>query len=327
MLENPVPPLRIEASTVVTVRGGAFASMSGPVAEDWRGEGNIVLTLTIFGPWRTRIELALPEHIYPCPIPREAEWPEGTGLERMLVTARWHASDRKIFLFGVACCRRIARLMTEVRCAALSADAERLDLWSVIEAPPAVPGFLLQTVADAERFAESGEGQEDMQRAGCAAWTLYSAREHFRQWIADGWDPADQELLATAGAAHAVQVLCEGPDPLAVARATSRAVYWASGGTQYEGTDSDEEEAQCQLMRDIFGLPLHLLSAEECWLTPSVRGIAQAIDKDWPSGLPPILADALEDAGCTDRSILDHLRGPGPHVRGCWAVDLLLVLT
>jgi hypothetical protein len=36
------------------------------------------------------------------------------------------------------------------------------------------------------------------------------------------------------------------------------------------------------------------------------------------------LADALEQAGCTERAILNHLRGPGPHVRGCWAVDLVL---
>jgi len=38
----------------------------------------------------------------------------------------------------------------------------------------------------------------------------------------------------------------------------------------------------------------------------------------------PILADALEDAGCTDAAILEHCRGPGPHVRGCWVVDLIL---
>ena len=37
-----------------------------------------------------------------------------------------------------------------------------------------------------------------------------------------------------------------------------------------------------------------------------------------------LLADALEDAGCTDADLLGHLRGPGPHVRGCWAVDLVL---
>jgi hypothetical protein len=37
-----------------------------------------------------------------------------------------------------------------------------------------------------------------------------------------------------------------------------------------------------------------------------------------------VLADALEEVGCTDAGLLGHLRGPGPHVRGCWAVDLLL---
>jgi hypothetical protein len=37
-----------------------------------------------------------------------------------------------------------------------------------------------------------------------------------------------------------------------------------------------------------------------------------------------VAADALEEGGCTDQVILDHLRGPGPHVRGCWPVDLLL---
>jgi hypothetical protein len=45
-------------------------------------------------------------------------------------------------------------------------------------------------------------------------------------------------------------------------------------------------------VRDVFGLPLHLRSVEERWLTPSVRAIAQSIDKDWPSSLLPILADA-----------------------------------
>jgi hypothetical protein len=38
----------------------------------------------------------------------------------------------------------------------------------------------------------------------------------------------------------------------------------------------------------------------------------------------PILADALQDAGCENADILDHCRGPGPHARGCWVVDLIL---
>jgi hypothetical protein len=38
----------------------------------------------------------------------------------------------------------------------------------------------------------------------------------------------------------------------------------------------------------------------------------------------PVLADALQDAGCEDAAILDHCRGDGAHVRGCWVVDLVL---
>jgi hypothetical protein len=317
-----MPPLWLKADTPVTVRDGAFADMSGLVAEDWRGEGDVIVTLTIFGR-EMRVDLA-PRQIIPCPIPREAEWPEGTGLERILENARCHASDRKVRLFGVACCRRIARLMTEGRCAALSADASRLGLWDVLEIPPVTPGFLLQAVADAEQIAEIGEGKDGVQRAARAAWTLYSAREHFYQWIDESWLPADQELLATAGAAQAVQLLCESPDPLEVARAASRAMYWANGGTERDGRSLDEEEAQGQLARDVFGLPLQLPPLEEFWLTPSVCGVAQAIYRDWPSDLPPVLADALEDAGCADAAILCHLRGAGLHARGCWAVDHLL---
>ena len=52
--------------------------------------------------------------------------------------------------------------------------------------------------------------------------------------------------------------------------------------------------------------------------------LAQAIYEERRFGDLPVLADALEEAGCTDADILSHCRGPGPHVRGCWVVDLLL---
>ncbi len=63
----------------------------------------------------------------------------------------------------------------------------------------------------------------------------------------------------------------------------------------------------------------------------TVGGIAKAAydQRQMPSGALDrfrlgVLADALEDAGCTDAELLGHLRGPGPHVRGCWALDLVL---
>jgi hypothetical protein len=66
------------------------------------------------------------------------------------------------------------------------------------------------------------------------------------------------------------------------------------------------------------------VSLEPAWITPAVRHLAQALYDDRAFDQLPILADALEEAGCQDQSILDHLRSPGPHVRGCWPLDLIL---
>ncbi len=60
------------------------------------------------------------------------------------------------------------------------------------------------------------------------------------------------------------------------------------------------------------------------WLTANVQAVAQAIYDERAFDRLPILADALEDAGCDNADILNHCRQPGEHVRGCWAVDLVL---
>jgi hypothetical protein len=88
-------------------------------------------------------------------------------------------------------------------------------------------------------------------------------------------------------------------------------------------------------MRDIFGNPFRPAPAVDpawlAWRGGVVRELARAAyeNRRLPEGtLDParlsLLADALEDARCTDAELLGHLRGPGPHVRGCWAVDLVL---
>jgi hypothetical protein len=79
----------------------------------------------------------------------------------------------------------------------------------------------------------------------------------------------------------------------------------------------------------LFGNLFQALQADLAWCTWNngvVRNLAQRIYQDQAFADLPILADALEDAGCTDRELFDHLRGPGPHVRGCWALDLILGL-
>lgn len=82
------------------------------------------------------------------------------------------------------------------------------------------------------------------------------------------------------------------------------------------------------LMRDIFHSPLsrrlpRVPSSWSQWNESVVPRLAQAIYDERAFDRLPILADALEDAGCTDADILQHCRQAGEHCRGCWAVDLL----
>jgi hypothetical protein len=87
----------------------------------------------------------------------------------------------------------------------------------------------------------------------------------------------------------------------------------------------------CDLLRCIFGNPFRPVALDPVLITPTVTNLAAAAyeERALPSGqldstCLAVLADALEEAGCDNADILTHLRGPGPHVRGCWAVDLCL---
>jgi hypothetical protein len=89
-------------------------------------------------------------------------------------------------------------------------------------------------------------------------------------------------------------------------------------------------DALCASLRDIFGNSFHPVALTASHRTPTVVALARAAydERHLPSGeldlqRLAVLSDALEEAGAT-AGILDHLRSPGPHVRGCFAVDLCL---
>jgi hypothetical protein len=89
----------------------------------------------------------------------------------------------------------------------------------------------------------------------------------------------------------------------------------------------DETSKQANIVREVMGNPFRPIQVPRTWLTwnnGTVWQLAEAIyhGRDWES--LPLLADALEEAGCTEPDLLAHLRERGPHVRGCWALDLLL---
>jgi hypothetical protein len=111
-----------------------------------------------------------------------------------------------------------------------------------------------------------------------------------------------------------------------------RAFEWASSFVA-DAIDPDVEVSAgyppagdlIPILHDIFGpLPFRPITLNPSWRTSNVTALAQSIYDDRAFDRLPILADALEDAGCDNADILNHCRQPGEHVRGCWVVDLVL---
>ena len=124
-------------------------------------------------------------------------------------------------------------------------------------------------------------------------------------------------------------------DTNAYARSTAAAARWLAhpevraaqqtGNYPIVAENSEERIAQAGLLRCIFGRFVNsILGAVTIWRTANATNLAQTIYDDRAFDRLPILADALEEAGCTTADVLDHCRQPGEHVRCCWVVYLVL---
>ena len=105
------------------------------------------------------------------------------------------------------------------------------------------------------------------------------------------------------------------------------AVRGVVGRTQYgrAGAKSKFRALQCEIIRDIFGNPFRPTAFSLEWRTDSAVSLAKQMYDSREFGAMPILADALQDAGCDNDDILNHCRDANQvHVRGCWVVDLVL---
>jgi hypothetical protein len=106
---------------------------------------------------------------------------------------------------------------------------------------------------------------------------------------------------------------------------SSSTAHHATFATQGLADCVGERREQSRLLRCIFGpLPFHAIPVTPAMRTAAVVALAQTIYQERAFERLPILADALETAGCDDGHVLNHCRQPGSHVRGCWAVDLIL---
>jgi hypothetical protein len=95
----------------------------------------------------------------------------------------------------------------------------------------------------------------------------------------------------------------------------------AGGGPRTRG---QEARAQAALLREVAGNPFRPVAFSLAWRTDTAVALAEQMYESRDFGAMPILADALQEAGCDSEEIMAHCRGPGPHVRGCWVVDLVL---
>jgi hypothetical protein len=123
--------------------------------------------------------------------------------------------------------------------------------------------------------------------------------------------------------AHALAELRTRQDPVSTATAVLADAYYEQN-RRHERAMRCEEALQCDLYRDLFAHPTPLPKLAPRWRTSTVTALARHLYDSRDFSAMPILADALQDAGCEEAEILDHCRSDKPHARGCWVVDLVL---
>jgi hypothetical protein len=112
----------------------------------------------------------------------------------------------------------------------------------------------------------------------------------------------------------------------ALGRGGSSDLYNASRSA-IEATNFSPEERlrQVKITRDIVGNPFRPVTFKPEWRTSTAVAIARGMYESRDFSAMPILADALQDAGCENEDVLNHCRDEAQvHVRGCWVVDLVL---
>jgi hypothetical protein len=112
-------------------------------------------------------------------------------------------------------------------------------------------------------------------------------------------------------------------DPRHLGQSAAAAVGYTDA-RRFQALKRSEEVRQLPFLGDIAGNPFRPVAFSLAWRTDTTLALARQTYESRDFSALPILADALEDAGCDNPNVLEHCRGSGPHVRGCWVVDLIL---
>jgi hypothetical protein len=231
----------------------------------------------------------------------EADWQACVDPATMLRWVGDRMSARKQRLFACACCRRVAFMVD-----AWAYDFRRDDY--------------RRALATAEWFADGEATAAELANAHSDAddSTFINADLEYAD-LDGGVDPfrdvasADPAVVADIGQQILLLVREFGTDPTAT-----------GPRRRHDAEERAERAAQAHLLRDLLGNPFHPTAFDAGWRSPVVAQLAAKCYQARTFDRLPILADALQDAGCNAEELLAHLRGSGPHARGCWAVDQVL---
>jgi hypothetical protein len=191
------------------------------------------------------------------------------------------------------------------------------DAWALL-----TNGHSRRAVEVAEWFADGQASAADLEAAKRQAWAAYCDAVASRQELGT----RSNRLESNRGLAEHAAGWVAHKDPRKAAQTANANLQWV----RYDSADPAAVWQGADLIREVFGNPFRAMGlSPACW-TPTVLSLAQAAydERLMPGGgLNPlrlaVLADALEEAGA-GVTVLDHLRGPGRHVRGCHVVDALL---
>jgi hypothetical protein len=212
----------------------------------------------------------------------ESAWFSLTKIQPLISHASQFKNERRMTLFGCACCR----------CA---------HDWEL-------PLLESKAIKATERFVDG----EITRRTWVKHGRMLEAEDGGWSQTATEWD-------------------CDFRD--AVIQLFYGAALWQVPHTLIRGVErvSSEEYTEafevklCSALRDIFGNPFRPVKFDKRWLTDTALSLAGQMYESRDLGAMPILADALQDAGCEDVQILNHCRDATQlHFRGCWVVDLVL---
>ncbi len=241
----------------------------------------------------------------------EIDWRRCFEAEKLVALVAGRVSERQLRLMACGITRQYWDCLTDERSRAAvetaEAYADGLATWEQLRSVE--PGAEQASLAMDERFSQA----------------LRLTRGKLRKHVKDMLPAVAAARMARSVAATYVRGFFSDQD----------AEVECGGGAEWDSraahlppqTFNQYVRQQAAIVRDVVGNPFRPTSIDPAWLTwneGTIARLARSICEARDFSSMPILADALEDAGCTDRELLDHCRETALHVRGCHVLDLLL---